>query len=140
MNNSYQIPKEEVFNYIKNNLRTGEYQSCAKTLEACRNFEADWFEVEVIINFECSEGIDVMSICNKYLEIAKQRYEDVSNGVSESKFSNSKLKEIVDSLKDTITTFEEEEEVLALVPDNYEIIEIVGVDMNNDVLDLSVLA
>lgn len=140
INNSYQIPKEEVFNYIKNNLRTGEYQSCAKTLEACRNFEADWFEVEVIINFECSEGIDVMSICNKYLEIAKQRYEDVSNGNSKSKFSTSKLKEIVESFEDTVIAFEEEEEVLALVPDNYQIIEIVGIDMNNDILDLSVLA
>ena len=81
-----------------------------------------------------------MSICNKYLEIAKQRYEDVSNGNSESKFSTSKLKEIVESFEDTVIAFEEEEEVLALVPDNYEIIEIVGVDMNNDVLDLSVLA
>ena len=89
LNNSYKISKDEVFNYIKNNLKTNSYQSCTKSLETCRNFEADWFDFEVIISFECSEGIDVMAICNKYLEIARQRYKDVQSGNSESKYGRS---------------------------------------------------
>lgn len=140
LNNSYKISKDEVFNYIKNNLETNSYQSCTKSLEACRNFEADWFDFEVIISFECSEGIDVMAICNKYLEIARQRYKDVQSGNSESKYGLNKLRAIIQSYESIIGDFESEEEVLAMVPNDYQIVEIVGIDMNNDILDLSVLA
>ena len=81
-----------------------------------------------------------MAICNKYLEIAKQRYKDVRSGNSESKYGLDKLRAIIRSYESIISDFESEEEVLAMVPNDYQIVEIVGIDMNDDILDLSVLA
>ena len=57
-----------------------------------------------------------------------------------SKYGLDKLRAIIQSYEGIIGDFESEEEVLAMVPNDYQIVEIVGIDMNDDILDLSVLA
>lgn len=118
---------------IKKRIRTGDYQSASKSYEACLNLtENDLMPIYteeaigVIIEFECKNGIDMMKLTNKYSEIFFEYCcEDPDSHSYYEKYEayNKELKKLFNSFKN-------EEEIYAQLPNNYKIINVAGLDID----------
>lgn len=102
----------DVVREIRAIIKTGTFQSSTYDLQACRDFYQEIYDspLDVIISFECKNGIDVMKLARKYLGIAK----DYIN-------TNAEYKEYFNYLRDMVKEFECEKEVYCMVPNDYEV-------------------
>lgn len=104
--NQEYISKEEFIEQIKNFVTTGEWQSCTYSLDSCKNFYPLEVGISFIISFE-GEGIDLQQLCEELT------YDDDEN--------------IVDQAEVLQRAYENEDEVVAKIPDDYKVVAI-----NND--------
>lgn len=101
--NQEYISKEEFIKQIKNFVITGEWQSCTYSLDSCKDFYPLEVGISFIISFE-GEGIDLQQLCEELT------YDDDEN--------------IVDQAEVLQRAYENEDEVVAKIPNNYRIVAI----------------
>lgn len=101
--NQEYISKEEFIEEIKNFVTTGEWQSCTYSLDSCKNFYPLEVGISFIISFE-GEGIDLQQLCEELT------YDDDEN--------------IVDQAEVLQRAYENEDEVVAKIPNDYKVVTI----------------
>ena len=107
--NQEYISKEEFIEQIRNFVTTGEWQSCTYSLDSCKNFYPLEVGISFIISFE-SEGIDLQQLCEELT------YDDDEN--------------IVDQAEVLQRAYENEDEVVAKIPNNYRVVAINNENLN----------
>lgn len=106
--NYYEI--EDFLGSFENFINTGEYQSTSKSFKSCCDFEpTEYNGIEIIIEFECFNGLDITKLMRKYINILKEE-------------DDPETKNILIELQDAYNDYVSEQEVLAKVPNDYEII------------------
>ena len=108
-NDQEYIDKEEFVQEIKNFVTTGEYQSCAYSIEACKNFYPLEDGISFIISFD-GEGIDLQQLCEE--------------------LSYSDDEEVADQAEVLGRAYENEEEIVSIIPNNYKVIAINNEDIS----------
>lgn len=108
-NDQEYIDKEEFVQEIKNFVTTGEYQSCTYSIEACKNFYPLEDGISFIISFD-GEGIDLQQLCEE--------------------LSYSDDEEIADQAEVLGRAYEDEEEIVSTIPNNYKVIAINNEDIS----------
>ena len=108
--NEYEI--DDVLEALNSVIITNTLQSTSSDLDACEEFDPEigGDNLSVIISFNCANGLDVMKLTKKYLNIAK-----------DNKDTDGKYRQYVKYLNNIINAFEEEKEIFCVVPDEYEI-------------------
>lgn len=101
--NQEYISKEEFIEQIKNFVTTGEWQSCTYSLDSCKDFYPLEVGISFIISFE-GEGIDLQQLCEELT------YDDDEN--------------IVDQAEVLQRAYENEDEVVAKIPNDYKVVAI----------------
>ena len=101
--NQEYISKEEFIEEIKNFVTTGEWQSCTYSLDSCKSFYPLEVGISFIISFE-GEGIDLQQLCEELT------YDD--------------NEDIVDQAEVLQRAYENEDEVVAQVPNDYKVVTI----------------
>lgn len=101
--NQEYISKEEFIEQIKNFVTTGDWQSCTYSLNSCKDFYPLEVGISFIISFE-GEGIDLQQLCEELT------YDDDEN--------------IVDQAEVLQRAYENEDEVVAKIPNNYRVVAI----------------
>lgn len=101
--NQEYISKEEFVEEIRNFVTTGEWQSCTYSLDSCKNFYPLEVGISFIISFE-GEGIDLQQLCEELT------YDDDEN--------------IVDQAEVLQRAYENEDEVVAKIPNDYKVVAI----------------
>lgn len=107
--NQEYISKEEFIEQIKNFVTTGEWQSCTYSLDSCKNFYPLEVGISFIISFE-GKGIDLQQLCEELT------YDDDEN--------------IVDQAEVLQRAYENEDEVVAKIPNNYKVVAINNENLN----------
>ena len=107
--NQEYISKEEFIEQIRNFVTTGEWQSCTYSLDSCKDFYPLEVGISFIISFE-SEGIDLQQLCEELT------YDDDEN--------------IVDQAEVLQRAYENEDEVVAKIPNNYRVVAINNENLN----------
>lgn len=107
--NQEYISKEEFIEQIKNFVTTGDWQSCTYSLDSCKNFYPLEVGISFIISFE-GEGIDLQQLCEELT------YDDDEN--------------IVDQAEVLQRAYENEDEVVAKIPNNYRVVAINNENLN----------
>lgn len=107
--NQEYISKEEFIEQIRNFVTTGEWQSCTYSLDSCKNFYPLEVGISFIISFE-GKGIDLQQLCE---ELTYDDDEDISTQA-----------EVLQR------AYENEDEVVAQVPNNYNIVAINNENIN----------
>ena len=100
---------------VKSKIKTGDIQSCSKSLQACEEFIPEFGGIEAIINFECKNALDVMNVCNFYKQICEKEF---------NRTKDKDFEEMIDTFSKIYDEFKNEEEILAVIPNNYEVCEI----------------
>lgn len=101
--NQEYISKEEFIEQIKNFVTTGDWQSCTYSLNSCKDFYPLEVGISFIISFE-GEGIDLQQLCEELT------YDDDEN--------------IVDQAEVLQRAYENEDEVVAKIPNDYKVVAI----------------
>ena len=99
---------KNLINCIKKYIQTGQYQSATKSINSATGFNPDSdveFPISVTIRFKAKNGIDIQELAKKYYELLK----DDEN------------ESLINKLK-TILEYEKEQEIYTLIPDNYDIV------------------
>ena len=107
--NQEYISKEEFIEQIKNFVTTGEWQSCTYSLDSCKDFYPLEVGISFIISFE-GEGIDLQQLCEELT------YDDDEN--------------IVDQAEVLQRAYENEDEVVAKIPNDYKVVAINNENLN----------
>lgn len=107
--NQEYISKEEFIEQIKNFVTTGDWQSCTYSLNSCKNFYPLEVGISFIISFE-GKGIDLQQLCEELT------YDDDEN--------------IVDQAEVLQRAYENEDEVVAKIPNNYKVVAINNENLN----------
>lgn len=107
--NQEYISKEEFIEQIKNFVTTGEWQSCTYSLDSCKDFYPLEVGISFIISFE-GEGIDLQQLCEELT------YDDDEN--------------IVDQAEVLQRAYENEDEVVAKIPNDYKVVTINNENLN----------
>ena len=108
-NNQEYIDKEEFIQEIKKFVTTGKYQSCTYSIEACKNFYPLEDGISFIISFD-GEGIDLQQLCEE--------------------LSYSDDEEVADQAEVLGRAYENEEEIVSMIPNNYKVIAINNEDIS----------
>ena len=109
---------KDLINSIQEKIETGDWQSTTKSYDNINSLGIDITvsnPISVVIKFNCKNGIDLNKLSRKCLNDFKK------NNASEVYIRE--LTELVD-----ITN--QQEEVYAKIPNNYEIVSISGVNIN----------
>ena len=99
---------KNLINCIKKYIQTGQYQSATKSIDSATGFNPDSdveSPISVTIRFKAENGIDIQELAKKYYELLK----DDEN------------ESLINKLK-TILEYEKEQEIYTLIPDNYDIV------------------
>ena len=107
--NQEYISKEEFIEQIRNFVTTDDWQSCTYSLDSCKNFYPLEVGISFIISFE-GEGIDLQQLCEELT------YDDDEN--------------IVDQAEVLQRAYENEDEVVAKIPNNYRVVAINNENLN----------
>lgn len=115
--------KIDVLNKCYTNITAGTAQSTSKSLECCRNFTPeDDYGVEVIITFECKQGLDIQALAEKYKKIMNDLFEETKNPDYES---------MAISMDEIIQQYADEQEVFCMVPNDFKIYSINGYNVED---------
>lgn len=99
---------KNLINCIKKHIQTGQYQSATKSIDSATGFTPDSdveSPISITIRFKAENGIDIQELAKKYYELLK----DDEN------------ESLINKLK-TILEYEKEQEIYTLIPDNYDIV------------------
>lgn len=122
---NYQIAynKKDVLNKCYTTIAAGNPQSTSKSLECCQNFEPENNDgVEVIITFNCSQGLDILALASKYAQIMS----DLFNKTGEPEYETNMV-----AMNEIVQEYANEQEVFCIIPNNYMIYSINGVEVDN---------
>lgn len=129
------ISKKELLDSLRHTIKTGYVQSASETLDACQKFDPEeGGEIDIIISYRAEDGIAICRLLKKYYEIVNKAKEEIENEeYSADKYGidAEEMKEIYESIMDLHSQFVVEEEVLAEIPDDYEIIEINNIKIDD---------
>lgn len=107
--NQEYISKEEFIEQIKNFVTTGDWQSCTYSLDSCKDFYPLEVGISFIISFE-GEGIDLQQLCEELT------YDDDEDIVTQAEVLQ--------------RAYENEDEVVGKVPNNYKVVAINNENIN----------
>ncbi|MBO5095626.1 MAG: hypothetical protein J6B98_02005 [Bacilli bacterium] len=99
---------KNLINCIKKYIQTGQYQSATKSIDSATGFAPDSdveSPISVTIRFKAENGVDIQELAKKYYELLKD---------DENESLINKLKVILE--------YEKEQEIYTLIPDNYDIV------------------
>ena len=115
-------------------ITTGYYQSSSESIEACRDFESGYDGIDVIATYSVNEGLSIPKLLQKYEEEARKLavlIEDGEYDEDEYGYTEDEIIEAFNSFGDLYSNFSGEEEIFAIMPSNYSIVEISDKNFNS---------
>ena len=139
------ISKKDLEEAIRSMITTGNYQSSSESIEACRDFESGYDGIDVIVTYSVNEGLSIPKLLQKYEEEARKLavlIEDGEYDEDEYGYTEDEIIEAFNSFGDLYSNFSGEEEIFAIMPSNYSIVEISDKNFNSlsDEIEIDSLA
>ena len=139
-----EIYYDELIYGIKENIKTGYIQSSSESLKACEDFDTSRDGINIIVTYEVKDAISIHKLLKKYYGIVCDAMTEINEGkYDENKYGVTKdyMMDEFEIIEHLYITFSGEEEILGIMPDDYKILEINDIDINNlpEVFDESFL-
>lgn len=120
--NDIMYSKKEVLDTVRNCIQTGKKQSCTYSYDSCKNFNPNIGGLNVIIGFECDEGLDILELIEEY----KDKIDDIFKETKEHKYS-----EISNDLSLCLHSYSDENEIFCTVPDEFDIYDVGALNVDD---------
>lgn len=144
VDNPKEIYYDELIDGIKKNIETGYIQSSSESLKACEDFDTGYDGIDIIVTYEVENAISIHKLLERYYYISHDAMIEIEeNEYNEKKYGETEddMIEAFQNIEYLYNMFSSEEEILGIMPDDYKILEINDIDINNlpEVFDESFL-
>ena len=144
VDNPEEIYYDELIDGIKENIGTGYIQSSSESLKACEDFDTGYDGIDIIVTYEVENAISIHKLLETYYYISRDAMIEIEeNEYNEKKYGETEddMIEAFQNIEYLYDMFSSEEEILGIMPDDYKILEINDIDINNlpEVFDESFL-
>ena len=144
VDNPEEIYYDELIDGIKENIGTGYIQSSSESLKACEDFDTGYDGINIIVTYEVENAISIHKLLERYYYISRDAMIEIEeNEYNEKKYGETEddMIEAFQNIEYLYDMFSSEEEILGIMPDDYKILEINDIDINNlpEVFDESFL-
>jgi hypothetical protein len=139
-----EIYYDELIYGIKENINTGYIQSSSESLKACEDFDTGYDGINIIVTYEVENAVSIHKLLEKYYYISR----DAAIEIEENEYNEKKYGETEDDMMEAFVNmeylynmFSSEEEILGIMPNDYKILKINDIDIDNllEVFDESFL-